>query len=458
MHTKKTLLICNTTLVNEGRITKDVHILITNGIISRISTEPISAQADLTIDANNKYLIPGVIDAHVHFREPGLTHKGDIESESRAAVAGGTTSFMEMPNTSPQVLTQDLLEQKYQIAATRSLANYSFFMGVSNDNIEQVLKTDPKRVCGAKIFMCHSTGNMKANSEKMLDEMFSKCKFLIATHCEDEDIVSENATKIREQYGDQVPWDLHVDIRSEQACVKSTEMAIGLARKYGTRLHVVHLTTAGEIELFAQDAKTPLSQKRITCETTPHHLWFDRNDYARLGALLKCNPSVKEQKHKDALLNALLEGSIDMIATDHAPHTLQEKQDPSYWTCPSGLPTIQFSLSVLLEMHLQGKISLVDVVEKMCHNPAICFQVEKRGFIREGYWADLVLFELNTENLQSVTEVTKDNIQGKCGWSPFEGQTFGSRITHTIVSGHLAYANNVFDDSCKGERLLFDRE
>jgi dihydroorotase len=460
MHTKKTIHIKNATLINEGSITKGVDVLIDkNGYIALVSTSSISTHAEIVIDAEGKYLIPGVIDAHVHFREPGLTHKGDIDSESRAAVAGGTTSFMDMPNTNPQVLTQQLLEDKYDLASKKSLANYSFFMGVSNSNVDEVLKTDATRVCGAKIFMCHSTGNMKANSNDMLEAMFSRCKFLIATHCEDEEIINENMEKAKQQYGDQVPWDIHADIRSESACVKSTKLAMSLAQQYNTRLHVVHLTTAGEIDLFKQFNNIPLNQKRITCETTPHHLWFDRNDYAKLGALIKCNPSIKDTKHKNALLDAIISNDIDMIATDHAPHTLLEKQDPSYWTCPSGIPTIQYSLNILLELYQQGKIELIKIVEKMCHSPAICFQISKRGFIREGYWADLVLFELQSDtNPDAVTLVNRDyTIYSKCGWSPFDGYQFKSRITHTIVSGHVAFANGVIDDTVKGQRILFDR-
>ncbi|KAL0479236.1 dihydroorotase [Acrasis kona] len=453
------ILIKNATLINEGVVTSNACVLVdSRGIISKITDNTDNLNADQVIDATGHYLIPGVIDAHVHFREPGLTHKGDIYSESRAAVSGGITSYMDMPNTSPQVLTQQTLEDKYKLSSQKSSANYSFFMGVSLDNIDEVLKTDPNKVCGAKIFLCNSTGDMKANSEKMLQDMFSQCNFLIATHCEDEDIVQENARKVKQEHGNAVPWDLHVDIRSERACVESTKMAVELAKKHNTRLHVVHLTTQGEVDLFRQLPNVPLEEKRITCETTPHHLWFDRSNYATLGAKLKCNPSVKEANHKEALLSGLKEGLIDMIATDHAPHTLKEKQDPSYWTCPSGLPTIQFSLNVLLEMHLRGEIELTQIVDKMCHAPAKVFQVDRRGFVREGYWADLTLFKLSEGGDENVTEVNQNTIRGKCGWSPFEGTVFRSKVTHTIVSGKLAYENGQINDKVVGERILFNRK
>jgi dihydroorotase len=446
------LLIRNATIINEGQITPNTDVLVNEqGRIAQIT--PYSSNsthnASRVIDATGLYLMPGVIDTHVHFREPGLTSKADMNTESAAAVAGGTTSIMDMPNTTPQALTQEILEQKYEIASTKCISNYSFYMGLSNANMDEVLKTDNRRVCALKVFMCHSTGNMKVD-ESLLDEVFSKFKGIICTHCEDEPTIIENSRIAREKYGDQVPWETHADIRSEEACVKSTELAIRYAKKHNARLHVVHLTSEKEIELFSNDV--PLSQKRITCEVAPHHLWFDTSDYAILGSKLKCNPAVKEARHKKALLEGLLNDKIDMIATDHAPHLLSEKND-NYWNAPSGIPLIQNSLNMLLQFYKQGKISLEKIVEKMCHSPAQCFQVEKRGYIREGYWADLTLFDLN-----STTSVTADNLFYKCKWSPFEGYTFDSKITHTIVSGQVAFENGAVNQDVRGQRLLFERD
>lgn len=441
------ILIINANIVNEGKtFTGDV--LIENGIISRIDKN-ISAKADKTIDAGGKYLLPGVIDDQVHFREPGLTHKGNIFSESRAAVAGGTTSFMEMPNTVPNALNQQLLNDKYEIGAKSSLANYSFFMGASNDNIEEVLKTDPKQVCGIKIFMGSSTGNMLVDNEKTLESIFSRSSMLIATHCEDEATVRARTEIYKNKYGEDASPEMHAEIRNEEACFKSSSMAVGLAKKHGARLHVLHISTEEELALF--DNTAPLEQKKITAEVCIHHLWFSKDDYARLGNKIKWNPAVKEARHKEALFKGLLENKLDIIATDHAPHTAEEKAQ-SFWKAPSGGPLVQHSLNVMLEFHKQNKISIERIAEKMSHAPALCFKIEKRGFIREGYWADLVLVDIN-----SPWEVSKENILYKCGWSALEGNTFSSRITHTIVSGHLAWENGKLNEEKTGKRLSFNR-
>jgi dihydroorotase len=443
----KPILIANARIVNEGRIFEG-DVLIENGLIARIGGHITAPQAR-TIDAKGQYLLPGIIDDQVHFREPGLTHKANIFTESRAAVAGGVTSFMEMPNTNPQTLTQALLEEKYQIGARTALANYSFFMGVSNDNLEEAVRTDPARVCGLKIFMGSSTGNMLVDRHDVLENIFSRSELLIATHCEDEPTVKASEAAYRERFGDGMPMHYHAEIRGVDACYKSSSMAIGLAKKHGTRLHILHISTAEETELF--DNTYPLEEKRITSEACVHHLWFDRGDYDRLGAGIKCNPAIKEARHKEAVFQALLDNRIDIIATDHAPHTVEEKGQ-SYWKAPSGLPLVQHTLNVMLEFYHQGRISLERIVEKMCHAPAVCFQVSRRGFIREGYWADLALLDLS----QSFT-VDKAGLHYKCGWSPFEGHTFRGKVTHTIVSGHLAYANGAFDESKMGERMLFAR-
>ena len=445
---KADILILNALLINEGKI-EEKDIYIRDGRIEKIGEGLSHISAGKVIDAQGKYLMPGVIDDQVHFREPGLTHKAEIYTEAKAAVAGGTTTFMEMPNTVPNTLTQELLEKKYQRAAEVSLANYSFFMGVSNDNTEEALKTDPKNVCGLKIFMGSSTGNMLVDSPSTLENIFKDAPMLIATHCEDEATIRENTEKYRQQYGNHLPFRLHPELRNVEACLKSSSMAIELAKKHNTRLHILHISTAEELELF--DNTLPLSEKRITAEVCVHHLWFDASQYDSLGALIKCNPAIKEKRHKEALFPALLADKLDIIATDHAPHSWAEKQN-NYWQAPSGLPLVQHSLNVMLEFYHQGKISLEKIIEKMCHAPAICFEIEKRGFIREGYWADLVLFDLEKQ-----TKVSKENIYYKCGWSPLEGQLFHSGITHTIVSGHLAYENGQFDESVKGQRLIFER-
>ena len=440
-------LIKNAQLVNEGNIYPS-DVLIEDKIIKQIAAE-INIEADKIIDGEGLYLLPGVIDDQVHFREPGLTHKANIYSESKAAVAGGITSFMEMPNTNPQALTQELLEDKYVIAAQNSIANYTFFMGASNDNLKEVLKTNPKKVGAIKIFMGSSTGNMLVDNKTVLEEIFAKSPMLIAVHCEDENTIQENIKNAKEQFGEEVPISEHPNIRSAEACYKSSSMAVELAKKHNTRLHVFHLSTEKEISLF--DNKLPLKEKRITAEVCIHHLWFDESNYAEKGTLIKWNPAVKKQSDKEALLQALLDDKLDVIATDHAPHTLEEKSN-TYFNTPSGGPLVQHALPAMLSLVNQEKISLEKVVEKMCHNPAICFQIENRGFIREGYFADLVLVDLN-----KPWEVTKENLLYKCGWSPFEGETFNTQITHTFVNGHIAYEYGCFDETKRGMRLAFDR-
>ncbi|WP_431292340.1 dihydroorotase [Pedobacter sp. P26] len=442
-----TYLIKAATIVNEGqKIVADV--LIKDGLIAKIG-QNLSAPDAQEINAEGQYLLPGMIDDQVHFREPGLTHKADIFTESMAAVAGGITSFMEMPNTVPNTLTQDLLADKYEIAAQTSLANYSFYMGASNDNIEEVLKTDPKNVCGIKVFMGSSTGNMLVDNEKTLEKIFSKAPILVATHCEDEATIRHNLAEFKAKYGDDLTIEMHPLIRSAEACYKSSSLAVELAKTYQTRLHILHISTAKEIALF--DNITPLKDKKITAEACVHHLWFNDKDYASKGNFIKWNPAVKTEDDQKGVLKGVLEDYIDVIATDHAPHTLEEKQQP-YAQAPSGGPLVQHALPTLLEMHLQGKISLEKIVEKTAHNLAICFDIEKRGFIREGYWADLVLVDL-----KDSWKVTKLNNFYKCGWSPFDGDTFQASITHTFVSGNLAYQNGKFTTDQIGKRLTFVR-
>ncbi len=440
-------LIKNAQLVNEGRIYK-ADVLIEDKIIKQIATE-INIEVEHIIDAEGLHLIPGVIDDQVHFREPGLTHKANIYTESKAAIAGGITSFMEMPNTNPQTLTQELLEDKYQIAAETSIANYSFFMGASNDNLDEVLKTDPKKVAAIKIFMGSSTGNMLVDNKNVLEKIFSKSSMLIAVHCEDEKTIQKNTIAAKKKFGEEVPISEHPNIRSAEACFKSSSMAVELAKKYNTRLHVFHLSTEKEIDLF--DNSIPLKDKNITAEVCIHHLWFDKSQYAKKGTLIKWNPAVKKESDRNALFQALLDDKLDVIATDHAPHTLEEKSN-TYFNAPSGGPIVQHALPAMLAFVKQEKISLEKVVEKMCHNPAVCFKVENRGFIREGYFADLVLVDL-----EKPWEVNKDNILYKCGWSPFEGETFNAQITHTFVNGHIAYEYGRFDEASRGMRLTFDR-
>ena len=441
-------LIKNANIVNEGKIILG-NVLIENNFISKISEKEIEVVADKIIDASGKYLFPGCIDDQVHFREPGLTHKGEIYTEAKAAVAGGVTSYMEMPNTIPNVFTHDLLEDKYKRAADVSLSNFSFFMGASNDNLEEVLKTNPKNVCGVKVFMGSSTGNMLVDKRETLDGLFSKCKMLIATHCEDEATIRHNMEVYREKYGENVPIECHPEIRSEEACYKSSSLAVELAKKYNTRLHILHISTAKEVELF--DNKTPLKEKRITAEACIHHLWFSDADYKTKGNLIKWNPAVKKASDRDAILKGVLDNKIDVIATDHAPHTIEEKNQ-TYFKAPSGGPLVQHSLVAMLELHHHGKITLEKIAEKMAHAVADCFQIERRGYIREGYFADIVLVDL-----MNPWTVDKSNILYKCGWSPFEGQLFQSKITQTFVNGNLVYDNGVFDETKKGVRLTFER-
>ncbi len=443
-----TTLINNATIVNEGK-TFVGSILIENNSISKVIEGKTTVEADKIIDATGKYLFPGCIDDQVHFREPGLTHKAEIYTEAKAAVAGGVTTFMEMPNTIPNTFTQELLEQKYKRASEVSLANYSFFMGASNDNIDEVLKTNPKNVCGIKVFMGSSTGNMLVDKRETLEALFSKCKMLIATHCEDEQTIKNNAALYKEKYGDNVPVEAHPLIRSEEACYISSSFAVELAKKYNTRLHILHISTAKELTLF--DNVTPLKQKRITAEACIHHLWFSDQDYATKGNFIKWNPAVKKASDRDAILKGLLDNKIDVIATDHAPHTVEEKEQ-SYLKAPSGGPLVQHSLVAMLEMYHQKKITLEKIVEKMAHAVADCFEIEKRGYIREGYFADLVLVDLNSPWIADPV-----NNLYKCGWSPFDGLTFHSKVTHTFVNGNLVYHSGLFDETKKGQRLTFER-
>ncbi|MBP6378177.1 MAG: dihydroorotase [Kaistella sp.] len=442
-------LIKNAQIVNENQIFKG-DLLIENDLILKIGNDISEDTAHRVIDADGKYLLPGVIDDQVHFREPGLTHKGDIESESRAAIAGGVTSFIEQPNTVPNAVTQQLLEEKYKIAAEKSLANYSFMMGGTNDNLEEVLKTNPRNVAGIKLFLGSSTGNMLVDNPETLENIFSKTKMLIAVHCEDEATIRANTEKYRKEFGDDISMRFHHLIRSEEACYISSSKAVELAEKTGARLHVFHVSTAKETELFRNDI--PLKDKKITAEVCVHHLTFTDVDYETKGTLIKWNPAVKTQKDKDGLWKALLDDRIDVIATDHAPHTWEEKQNV-YTKAPSGGPLVQHTLVLMIENFKNGKITLEKIVEKMCHNPAILFQIEKRGFIREGYKADVVLVDLNDNST-----VTKENILYKCGWSPFEGSVFHSKITHTFVNGNLVYENGKVADEKFGERLLFERD
>lgn len=441
------ILIKSATIVNEGKIIVS-DIFVKDGIIERIGSS-LNIPADKAINAEGLHLFPGCIDDQVHFREPGLTHKADIFTESRAAIAGGITSFMEMPNTVPNTLTQELLADKYAIGARSSAANYSFFMGAGNDNLEEVLKTDPKNVCGIKVFMGSSTGNMLVDNEKTLEGIFSQAPILVATHCEDEATVRANAAHFKEVYGDNLTPSMHPLIRNAEACYISSSFAVGLAKKYNTRLHILHISTAIETSLF--DNTIPLSRKRITSEACIHHLWFSDADYASKGNWIKWNPAVKSAADREAILQAVLDDHIDIIATDHAPHTIEEKSQ-EYSKAPSGGPLVQHALIAMLELYKKGKISLEKIAEKMAHSPAICFQVNKRGFIREGYWADLVLVDLNRPYA-----VNRRNVLSKCGWSPFEGEVFSSSVISTIVSGNLVYDNGQIKDGIYGKRLTFER-
>lgn len=443
------ILIKNAQIVNEGSI-KEGDVLIDGEFITDIDISISSKSADTkVIDAEGKFLLPGVIDDQVHFREPGLTHKATIETESKAAVAGGITSFIEMPNTKPQATTQELLEQKFDIASKSSYANYSFMIGGTNDNLEELLKTNPTNVAGIKLFLGSSTGNMLVDNEEVLEKIFSSTKMLIAVHCEDENTIKNNLESYLKEYGDDIPIELHPKIRSEQACYLSSSKAIKLAKKTGARLHVFHISTAKETQLFTN--RIPVDKKQITSEVCVHHLLFDESDYTSKGSYIKWNPAIKTAKDKEGLWKALLNDRIDVIATDHAPHTKEEKKQV-YTKSPSGAPLVQHALPAMLKAHRQDIISIEKIVEKMCHNPAKIFRIEKRGFIKKGYYADLVLIDI-----ASPWTVNADNILYKCGWSPFEGTTFYSKITHTFVNGNLAYEFGKFSNTINGKRLLFNR-
>ena len=444
----KLTLIKNAKIVNENT-TFLGDVLIENEIIKEISSDIKATENTQLIDAKGAYLIPGFIDDQVHFREPGLTHKANIASESKAAIAGGITTFIEMPNTVPQATTQNLLEDKFKIAAKDSYANYSFMFGGTNDNLEELLKTDPKKVAGIKLFLGSSTGNMLVDNEAVLEKIFSSTKMIISVHCEDEATIKKNTKEFTKKYGDNIPVKYHPIIRSEEACYLSSSKAIELAKKTGARLHVFHLSTAKETALFRNDI--PIEEKQITAEVCIHHLWFSDKDYEKKGTHIKWNPAVKTEKDRHGLWEALLDDRIDVMATDHAPHTLEEKSNV-YTKAPSGGPLVQHAVIAILEKVKEGVISIEKAVEKMSHNPAKLFQIEKRGFIKKGYYADLVL--VNTNEPQTVS---KDNLLYKCGWSPFEGTTFSSTITHTFVNGNLMYNKGVFNEKTKGKRITFNR-
>jgi dihydroorotase len=445
-----TLLTSHAIILNYGSHTAGSVLIQDDSIVKIIPLGgSLPAKVDSIIDAGGNYLIPGVIDDQVHFREPGLTHKGDIHSESKAAVAGGITSYMEMPNTKPQTTTQELLEDKYLLASSTSLANFSFYIGATNDNLNELLKTDPARVCGIKIFMGSSTGNMLVNDPETLKAIFSKSPMLIAVHCEDESVIRSNIESARTRFGDDVPVYLHPVIRNEDACYRSTRLAVELAVKYGTRLHILHLSTARELELLS--STIPLAEKKITAEVCIPHLLFDDRDYFTHGNLIKWNPAIKSVNDKEALLQALVEGKIDVVATDHAPHTLEEKQN-TYFKAPSGGPLVQHSLVAMLEFCNQGKLQPAQVVTKMCHAPADLFRIARRGYIRQGYFADLVIVDPN-----SRWTVSADNLLYKCRWSPLAGMSFSSRVTHTFVNGKLVYEQGRFFEEHKGMRLLFNK-
>lgn len=445
---EKTLL-KNIAVVNEGQITV-TDVLIDNGLIRKIGQ---SDDPDATvIDGTGKYLFPGIIDGQVHFREPGLTHKADMHSESRAAVAGGTTSFIDMPNTVPNVLSMDILNEKYRIAAEKSLANFGFFLGVNGDNLDEIIQLDTSRLLAVSDDGLYFTkkGNLLADNPETMEKLFANCKSIIAIHSEKEQIIEENEQFYREKYGENVPVELHPVIRSEKACYEATKRAIDIANKHKARLHILHLTTEAETHLFRNDI--PLEEKNITTEVSVHHLWFSDKDYERLGTLIKWNPAIKTEKDRKGLLDALLDDRIDIITTDHAPHTLEEKQRP-YFQAMSGAPIVQFSLNIMLEFYRQGLISLEKIAEKMCHNPAILYQIEKRGFIREGYFADLTMVDLDASST-----VDKDSIYSKCGWSPLEGTTFHSKVIRTFVNGNMVYDNGTFNETIKGCALTKYRQ
>lgn len=438
----------NASIVNEGKITVS-DIRISEGRITKIASDIMPGAGDVIMDLSGKHVFPGMIDDQVHFREPGLTHKATIASEARAAVAGGVTSFMEMPNTVPNALTQELLADKYAIAAAGSLANYSFFMGAGNDNLEEVLKTNSRDVCGIKIFMGSSTGNMLVDNTQTLEKLFSSCEMLIATHCEDEPTVRARTALFKEKYPENAPAYIHPLVRNEEACYLSSSMAVDLAKKNNTRLHILHISTEEELALF--ETGKAVKDKKITAEVCVHHLWFDAAQYDTLGNQIKCNPAIKDARHKAALRKALISGELDIIATDHAPHTWEEKSQ-EFWKSPSGLPLVQHPLLLMIDLAKEGHISLELIAEKTAHAVADCFQIEERGYLREGYWADLAIVDLNKPQT-----VSKENVLYQCGWSPLEGHTFSASVEHTFVSGHLAYSQGAFNEAVKGKRLLFNR-
>jgi dihydroorotase len=442
-------LIKNGLVVNEGKISKN-DVLIDGEFIKDIIPNGSYIGNAQEIDAAGLHIFPGIIDDQVHFREPGLTHKGDIYTESRAAVAGGITSFMEMPNTVPSALTKDLLEQKYAIASEKSFANYSFFMGTSNTNLKDVLETDPRNVCGIKIFMGSSTGDMLVDNKESLEAIFRESKMLIATHCEDDPMIKNNLELFKTRFGSAIPFEFHPEIRSREACFKSSSFAANMAQKHNTRLHILHISTKDELELFTN--KIPLKDKKITSEACIHHLWFSKKDYQTNKGFIKWNPAVKDESDRDAILNAVIDDTIDVVATDHAPHTIEEKSR-DYLNCPSGGPLVQHALVAMLELHHQQKISLEKIADKMSHKVAELFAIEKRGFIKQGFYADLALVDLNNPWV-----VNKSNILYKSGWSPFEGQEFKSKVMHTFVNGNHAYNNGTINENNRGKRLLFDRK
>jgi dihydroorotase len=448
----KKILIKNGTLVNEGRIW-NADLLIEDKIISRIDEAGISDSQATVIDATGKYIIPGVIDSQVHFREPGLTQKDDLWHASRSAVSGGTTSFMEMPNTIPKALTQELLEEKYQLGNKNSIANYSFYMGTSNENSDEVFKTNPKNVCGVKIFMGASTGDMLVDSPETLRRVFSKNHPLIpiALHCEDEATIRKNTDLFREKYGEDMPMKMHPELRSAEACYLSSSLAVGIAKEYNSRIHILHLTSEKEMSLF-EKGNVPLREKRITAEVCIHHLWFSAKDYETKGTYIKWNPAIKQESDRLALFQAMLDDKLDVIATDHAPHTLEEKQN-SYFKAPAGAPMVQHSLLAMLEFYHQKKISLEKIIHKMCHAPAEIFRVHNRGYLKPGYFADMVILDMNSNWI-----VDRSNVNYKCAWSPMEGVNFHSKVEKTIVNGRIAYDNGNWDDTLRGERLTFDRD
>ncbi len=441
------ILIKHATLINEDRRSED-DLLIDNGRIARIGGE-IPADGATVIDAAGLTLVPGMIDDQVHFREPGVTYKADIASESRAALAGGITSWMEMPNTKPQTVTLEALEAKFELAGDRAWGNHAFYLGATNDNIEEIRRLDPNQTCGIKVFMGASTGNMLVDDPAVLEQLFRDAPALVVTHCEDTPTILANEARYREQYGDQIPMRFHPLIRSEEACWKSSSMAVELARKHGTRLHVLHLTTARELELFSAG---PLEGKPITAEVCIHHLFFDEADYETKGSQIKCNPAIKTRADRDALRRALVGDVLDLVATDHAPHTWEEKQEPSYFKAPAGLPLVQHAVPMLMELVHEGVLSLEQAVEKMAHAPARMFAIPERGYLREGYWADLALLDLD-----SPAEITRESVLYKCGWSPLEGDTLRTQVRKTFVNGELKYDNGKFLGGPNGQRLVFRR-